>query len=60
MQMTSQKIGGYLKQNGYTVVMITHGVQKATTFFDESISSYGLIEEEWNTTSTASIGSNLA
>ena len=60
MQMTSQKIGGYLRQNEFTVGMITRGVQKVTTFLDDSISSCNLTEEEWNTVSAASIGSNLA
>lgn len=60
MQTTSQKIGGYLRQNGYTIGMITRGVRKATTFLDGSINSYSLTEEEWNIASTTSVGSNLA
>jgi len=59
MQMTSQKIEGYLKQNDYNIGMITRGVQKTTVFLDEAIDSYDLIEEEWNIAFAANTGSNL-
>lgn len=55
MQTTSHKIKGYLRQNGYTVGMITWGVQKAIAFLEETLDSYGITVGEWNTATTASI-----
>jgi len=57
MQATSKQIGDHLRQNGSTMCMITKGVWKTIAFLEETIESYGLTNEEWN---SASVGSNLA
>lgn len=57
MQATSKQIGDYYRRNGSIVGMISGGVRKTVAFLEETIESYGLTNEEWN---SASAGSNLA
>lgn len=54
MQATSKKIEGYFQQNGSTIGMISIGVRKTVAFLEETIKSYGLTSEEWNSAPTES------
>lgn len=50
MQATSKQIGDYLRQNGNIVGMISRRVQKTMVLLEETIESYDLTNEEWNST----------
>lgn len=56
MQATSRQIKDYYRQNGSIMGMIFIVVRKTLAFLEETMESYDLTDEEWN---SAGVGSNL-